>query len=356
MAQRWRADEDSVVAQMYADGVSLRAIATRLGRSEDAVTSRRRALGIGDRRLVWSPGRDALIVAAADAGIPASEIAIRLGVSADRVRRRRATLIGARDASPRYTAQEDAAIRHRWPAVSMLSVELGRSPEAIRLHARALGLHRPVQRRRWSPAEDAAVRDGYRHGLSCQQVASILEGRTVGAVQARAGKLGVGIYGRLWSHRDDRRLAQMARHDLPVDAIAQRLVRTAEAIRQRAQKLGLDGLAPATAAQAGRPWTAEADALLGELADADPSRVARALGRSDRAVLGRLTYLGLMREPARTPHRGLPRLTGLSPGERVVIEREAVGASGRRVAAVARRLALSPGEVRRTASDLGSAA
>jgi hypothetical protein len=51
--------------------------------------------------------------------------------------------------------------------VTDLVHRLGRSPDAVRLRARALGLHRPAVRRRWTAVEDATMRDGNADGLTC---------------------------------------------------------------------------------------------------------------------------------------------------------------------------------------------
>jgi hypothetical protein len=63
-------------------------IAAHLGRTPDAVTSRRRALDIPARQRAWSPAHDALVIASVRAGLPAATVADRLGAPAERVRRR----------------------------------------------------------------------------------------------------------------------------------------------------------------------------------------------------------------------------------------------------------------------------
>ena len=280
-----------LLARLYREGEPLRAMSEQLGRSEDAIVARRRALGIARRDGGWSAEHDALIVAASRAGLPASVVSAMLGIPADRVRRRRAKLVGARPAPSRYRAADDADIARVFASggdLAALSERLGRSPDALRLRARALGVSAVPSRRRWTPAEDDALRAGYRNGCSCQQIAERIGGtRSAAAVAARARKLGLSTYGRCWSTGDDERLRGLLQAEVTLDAVALTLVRA------------------------------------------------------------RMRALALTARRQRSPHDRVPRPGELSPGELAVLSRELlVDPEPARTLTVARRLRRPPAEIR----------
>ena len=145
-------------------------IAAALGRSPDAVTARRRQLGIAPRHQAWTAREDALLRAAAVSGIPATWVASRLSRTPDAVRWRQRALVGRRAGAAPYTPDEDEAIRRcfaRGDDVAALARRLGRSAAAVRRHAETLGAYHPRRRARWSVAEDAIVRDGYADLKTC---------------------------------------------------------------------------------------------------------------------------------------------------------------------------------------------
>ncbi len=353
MAARWSRDDDALLERLYADGEPVRRIAERLRRSEDAIVARRRALGIAGRDRGWSSSRDALVAAAARAGLPASVVAASLRMPADRVRRRRAKLVGSRPAARRYDAAEDAAIADALRAggdLNALAERLGRSPEALRLRARALGVYAAPRRRRWTRVEDDALRAGYRDGCSCRQIAErIGGGRTATAVAARARKLGLSTYGRCWSPHEDEQLRNLLRTGMKLDAVALALVRSPEAVRQRARKLAL--VVPLATTphrrRGGERWTAHEDALLQANETANPIVLAAVLGRSDSAVRARMRSLALVAQRQRSPHYPVSRPRELSPGELALLSRELLGDPGpARVLAVAHRLRRPPAAIR----------
>jgi hypothetical protein len=107
-----------------------------------------------------------------------------------------------------------------------LACRLGRSPNAVRLHAQQLGIHSPPPRRRWTDWEDALIRDGYTSALGCAQIARQLAHRSAASVAARARKLGLATYARRWSTQDDQRLAQLTARGATLENVARRLGRT----------------------------------------------------------------------------------------------------------------------------------
>jgi hypothetical protein len=353
MPPRWSGEEDRTLRRLYGgQGAPLRVIAERVGRSQDAVSERRRALGIAPRPRMrpWSPVEDELMRAGTALGLSAAEIAARLRRAPEQVRRRRRALLGSARAPVAFTVAEDHAIAECWTGsgdVEALARALGRSAGSLRLRAQKRGLHRPQPRRRWRAYEDAAVRDGYERGLTCAQIAAELAGRSAPAVAARAAKLGLATYARTWTPREDRDLRQLARDGIALGRAAQLLARTPEALRARARKLGMTPPRPARAGQAGRRWTAREDELLRLHGALNPAALAELLDRSPEAITQRLRRLGLRAGAERSPHHPAPARGGLTPGQRAAVARELrTGGPGRKLA-LARRLAVPTAAIRR---------
>jgi len=244
-------------------------------------------------------------MAGAAAGLSAAVLGQRLRRSAGQVRARRGALLGRKPAGLPYLPDEDEAIRvclgHGGDLVA-LAHRLGRSPDALRLHARHLGLHHPQPRRRWAEWEDAVVRDGYTSALPCAEIARQLPQRTTTSVAARARKLGLISYARRWSTGDDQRLMRLTARGTTLEEAAQRLGRTPEAIRRRASRLAIEPPAPASALRHAQRWTREEDELLRLHHALNPGRLAELLGRSAGAVCRRLCAIGLRARAQRSPH------------------------------------------------------
>lgn len=354
MARRWTSVEDAQLRELYGAGIPVGAIAGRLGRSGDAIVARRNLLGIAPRRVSrpWSVLEDRLLRSAFEAGVPASALGPRLGRSVDQVRARRRQLGLHRFTARRYSPAENALLREAWAAgrpIDQLAHHLGRSPDAVRVHADTLGLHRPTRRRRWTATEDAALRDGYADGQSCQHIATGLPGRTAGAVAARARKLGLATYARGWTEADDARLRQLVAQRSPAE-IAWPLGRTPEAVRRRLRTLGLATF-PGPTLRAGARWTPEEDDVLRLHAGLNPGVLAQRLGRSDHAVVARLRRLGLRDGRQRSPHHPARATGGLTPGQWRLVDRELRRPAGRALLALAWRLERSPGALRRLVAE-----
>jgi hypothetical protein len=321
------------------------------------VSERRRAIGLPARlrSRPWLPGEDELLRAASAAGLPAAALASRLDRPAEQVRRRRRALLGPAPTPRAYTQTDDDAIRARWvrdPSwrregnVEQLARDLGRSPGSIRLRAEKFGLHRPTRRQRWRAYEDAAVRDGYESGVTCAQIAAELSERSASAVVARAAKLGLANYARIWTPGDDLALRALARDGRELERAAQMLARTPEALRARARKLGLAPLRSRCLHQAPRRWTPAEDEQLRLHAGLNPATLAEWLGRSPEAVTRRLRLLGLRDARERSPHHPLPARNGFTPGERATVARELRTGGPRRQLALAQRLGRPPADIR----------
>lgn len=352
MAARWTSDQDQILRRLYDHGHALRGIAAQVGRSELAVAERRRTLAIParPRSRPWSPPEDELLRAGSATGLPAAAFAAPLRRPAEQVRRRRRALVGSGTAPVGYSAAEDRAIVACWRGagdVDALAHELGRSAASLRLRAQKLRIHQPAPRRRWQPHEDAAVRDGYESGLNCGQIATELAGRTEAAVAARAGKLGLTTYARLWTSRDDRVLRQLSRDGTELERAAPVLARTPEALRARARKLGIAPLRSRRADRTGRPWTRADDELLELHAGLNPALLAELLSRTPEAITQRLRRLGLREGAQRSPHHPVPGRGELTPGERATAARELRIGGRRRHLALARRLGVRLADIER---------
>jgi len=355
VAHRWTSTDDARLRGCYAGGEPVAEIARALARSPDAVVARRALLGIAPRRAPspWSELEDRLLRSAVQAHVPATALAGRLERSVHQICARRRQLGLAMPPARDYTTAEDSMLRDLWTTgdrVADLAHRLERSPDAVRIRARTLGLHRPAARRRWTAIEDATLRDGYADGLTCQRIADGLAERTPTAVAARARKLGLTTYARVWTALDDRRLRRLTPLRSPAE-IAQVLGRTPEAVRQRARKLGLaSGPAPRPP-RAGARWSAEEDALLRLHAGMNPGALALRLGRSDQGVVARVRQLGLRDGRRRSPHHPAPTDGGLTAGEWRLIDRELARATGRGLQALSHRLERSPAAVRELAEE-----
>jgi hypothetical protein len=234
--------------------------------------------------------------------------------------------------------------------VGTLARQLNRSPEALRLHARRLGLHRPAARPRWRPDEDAVVRDGYTSGLTCGQIAALLVERTPTAVAARAQKLGLATFARRWTPAEDARLSRILAVG-SLEEAAQALVRTPEAARRRARRLGLAPNNTDARPRSGHRWTGEEDDRLRLHAALNPAVLATLLGRSDHAVVARLRHLGQRDGRRRSPHHPSTTRGGLTPGERALVQRELTKRGPRALPLLERRLERSIADLRAAAGS-----
>jgi hypothetical protein len=358
MPPRWSPDDDHALHGLYARGVRIRMIAEELGRSPDAVSERRRALGIAPRPRArpWSPGEDELLRAVTAAGLPVSAVAARLRRPPEQVRRRRRALLGPRWLLRPFEAAEDEAIATCFAEagdVVELAGALGRSVGSVRLRAQKLALHRPGPRPRWREHEDAAVRDGYELGLTCAEIATELPSRTTAAIAARAAKLGLVSYARRWTPTEDQALMLLARDSIALERAALLLARTPDALRSRARKLGITPPQSECRSTSGRPWTESEHDLLRLHRALNPATLARMLDRSPGAITQRVRQLGLREGALRSPHHPVPARSGLTPGQRTTIARELQAGGPARRLAVARRLEVRVTEVRDSRTGAG---
>lgn len=158
------------------------------------------------------------------------------------------------------------------------------------------------------------MRDGYERGLPCARIAAQLSGRSAAAIAARAAKLGLATYARIWTPRDDLALRALTRDGQQLERAAQLLARTPDALRARARKLALAPLRSRRSYQASRRWTPTEDEQLRLHAGLNPATLAERLDRTPEAVTRRLRRLGLRdARSTLTPSPRTPPATGSRP-------------------------------------------
>ena len=103
----------------------------------------------------------------------------------------------------RWTRAEDLRLCREYGSAGIvkMAVRLGRTPRAVRIRLRRL---RPLRRsRRWTPQEDAVLRECAAAGsTSWKQATRRLPHRTLNAVCTRAGALGLRVV-RQWTIEED---------------------------------------------------------------------------------------------------------------------------------------------------------
>lgn len=193
--------------------------------------------------------------------------------------------------------------------------------------------------RRWHPGEDALLRRLYADRVPVEEIARRL-GRSADAVIARRRSLGIPPRGPgRWSPAHDQLLTAGTLAGLPAPALAQQLGRSPE--RVRARRRMLVGSAPA-----GRPYRPEEDEAIRRWIGqgGDLGLLAGRLGRSPDALRLHAQHLGLHRPPPRRRWEewedAIVRdgYTSAMPCEEIA--RQLPGRSTRSVTARARRLKL----------------
>ncbi len=122
-------------------------------------------------------------------------------------------------AGRRWTAEEDELVREHYPEhgpswAGWSDVLPGRTRANLQVHAYRLGITMEgcARERAWSPAELDAIREHYpEHGSKWPGWADLLDGRTPGAIAARAERIGVHRYGRVYGPWTDRQRKAMLR-------------------------------------------------------------------------------------------------------------------------------------------------
>lgn len=260
------------------------------------------------RANAWSPEDDARLRELFAAGSPVSDIAETLGRGLAGLQDRLLVLGLRRRLSNPWNELEDAVLCRRYghEAAASIALDLGRATSSVYLRAQLLGLSQPSAPA-WTPWEDAQLRAGYAHGLPPLQVAAIV-GRTFGAVNTRASKLGIRHRDTPpdWSNAELARALALAEEGHRYLIVIERLV--AEGFPRRA-KAGLNRVLKRMGYGRGwgRRWTSEEDDLLRQAytTGASVKRLMKDLGRTVHSAKWRAEFLGLTGEhPNRDGWRG----------------------------------------------------
>jgi hypothetical protein len=193
-ARAWTPAEDQELGRVWRRGGELAQLGRRLGRSPAALRLRAVKLGLVQppRRRLWQPDEDhrlrAGLTCAAIAAHPPGRTAGAVATRASR--------LGLASYARRWTQQEDAQLlrlAEHGTRLEQAAGILARTPQALRVRARRLGIRppptrQPSRRRRWTPAEDQLLAG--RANLDPARLAVLL-GRSEAAVRRRLAALGL---------------------------------------------------------------------------------------------------------------------------------------------------------------------
>ena len=171
---------------------------------------------------------------------------------------------------------------------------------------------KPSAKRPWCDSEIAQIKHMFWEGMSLERMARILQRRKRGVerelvrlglaegeqVREKTAVPGLERHGMPWTVEEDERLRELYDSDAPLAEIGKALRRTQYAIECRLEKQRLfskregDGYPPEPL------FTAEDLERMREMGEKGQTyaQIARALGKREEAVRGRLFYMGLSRE------------------------------------------------------------
>lgn len=199
-SRRYSAEEDEAIRQLYRCDGDADPLTSRLERSAEAIRLRARALGVHRpvSRRRWTDAEDDALRYGYAAGLSCVQIAASYlpGRTVGAVGARAAKL-GLANYARRWTDHDDRRLITMAAGgvpIDEASVQLVRTPEALRQRSRKLGLAPPASGahpragERWSAEEDAVLRD--RAGSNPASLARRL-GRSDYAVRYRMQELGL---------------------------------------------------------------------------------------------------------------------------------------------------------------------
>jgi hypothetical protein len=266
-AAQWSALADALVREATLAGVPATELARRMHRSVEQVRGRRRALGLAaPSRRAYTPAEDAAIAQAWAAGAGIDDLARRLGRSRDALLLH-ARVLGLHHPEPRrrWSGEEDCTLRDGYAegltCEAIARTLAARTPAAVAARARKLGL--ATYARRWTDLDDIRLSRALSH-RTIEQTARAL-GRTPEAIRRRAAALGIDVpppspgrrAGTRWTPHDDEFLR--LHPGLDPALLAALLGRSDRAVAARLRQLGLRAgrhRSPHHPGAAGRPRTA----------------------------------------------------------------------------------------------------
>ncbi len=141
----------------------------------------------------WSAEEDQLLLEMTAAGLTCEDVGALLDRSSDAVRVRRPCLSSPTKLTVRWTECEDTLLRELCPLMNyrQLGALLGRSLHAVESRMRTIDAPTPMAvRPKWTEHEDAVLHQHYPH-MPNRALAALLPGRTTRAVTAHAAATGL---------------------------------------------------------------------------------------------------------------------------------------------------------------------
>lgn len=202
----WSVEEDKVLVENYEGFRRLEKVAALLPhRSKNAIKARAKALGLESYRC-WSKDEDNAVKKYYDGGRGIEKLSALLdGRSTSAIKNRAKTLRIVSEPAKPWTEAEDRIIREN---ESLEMDELSdllpsRSPKAIAVRKRKLGIRTRENRKPWDKGEDDIILSNPQ--MEPKELVSLLPGRTELAIYARRSKL-IGTEkekGKPWTAEED---------------------------------------------------------------------------------------------------------------------------------------------------------
>ena len=241
----WKPEDIALLKKLYPE-CPFDEISKRLDRSVAAVNQRAYLLGLKRRswcQKLWTAKELALLKKLYPHCKCPLDVAKQLGRPLTTVRQKAYDLGIKMEKSRMWSAVELKLLRELYPVQSLkeLAEQLGRSPEAVRVRARAMGLWKESGRKVWSNEDDKLLKKMY--PKNTMQAISDKLGWSLSSVQNRARELGLrkrpsySHYPR-WSAKEIELLKKLYPHRNSQE-VADKIGRSVGMVRARACKLGL---------------------------------------------------------------------------------------------------------------------
>ena len=227
-------------------------VAQRLGRRENSVHSKRKALGI--RSHDWTGEEDKIVRMHHDR-LPAADIAALLPGRTALAVATRARLLGLH--SGVFWKAEEIEFLRANPGMGAAEAArtLGKTLHAVNHKRRSLGMARRQERKEWSAGDRALLSDLTRDGATARDIAAKMN-RTKTSVQNMQRNLGLGVPRSEKALQLDEEKFLRDNPGMPAVEIARHIGRTPGAVRAWRRKIGLARY------QEHRRWTRDETKLL----------------------------------------------------------------------------------------------